>query len=137
MDAASRPPPARPSPPTLRSRRDRLRPATRRCPAPQQQQQQHPLPAPGRRASSVACRAQKEQQISGYTPAQYIEYSKHYASHEASVEVDASPSVCFAIWDDWRRLVDFLDLIAQVRAGGPAAALGGGSDSATRSRCGS
>lgn len=31
-----------------------------------------------------------------------------------AVEVEAPRSVCFTIWNDWNRLVDFLDLIAQI-----------------------
>ena len=31
-----------------------------------------------------------------------------------AVEVEAPPSICFSIWNDWNRLVDFLDLISQI-----------------------
>ncbi len=55
---------------------------------------------------------------SGYTPASYITYSedeKHFCAHEAKVVVDAPASVCFGLWDDWHRIVDYMDLVAQVR----------------------
>ncbi len=55
---------------------------------------------------------------SGYTPASYITYSeeeKHFCAHEAKVVVDAPASVCFGLWDDWHRIVDYIDLVAQVR----------------------
>lgn len=35
--------------------------------------------------------------------------------HMAAITVQAPPEVCFSIWDDWNRLVDFLDLVSQVR----------------------
>lgn len=34
------------------------------------------------------------------------------------VNVRAPVSVCFDLWNDWARLVDFLDLISQVPAPG-------------------
>lgn len=57
--------------------------------------------------------------ISGYTPANYISFSddkNDVATHTYVIDVDASPSICFNIWNDWNRLVEFLDLIAQVRS---------------------
>jgi hypothetical protein len=54
---------------------------------------------------------------SGYTPASYITYSedeRHFCAQDATVVVDAPASVCFGLWDDWHRLVDYMDLIAQV-----------------------
>lgn len=56
--------------------------------------------------------------ISGYTPANYVSFSEdpeHICHHMAAIDVDAPASVCFSLWNDWNRLVDFLDLINQVR----------------------
>lgn len=66
----------------------------------------------------VGCAATSDTEISGYTPADYITYSEdpeHACRHAAEVVVAAPPDVCFALWNDWQRLVDFLDLIGQVR----------------------
>ncbi|GIL60170.1 hypothetical protein Vafri_14786, partial [Volvox africanus] len=55
--------------------------------------------------------------ISGYTPANYISFSeneKDVATHNFVIEVDAPASICFGIWNDWNRLVEFLDLVAQI-----------------------
>jgi aminopeptidase-like protein len=60
---------------------------------------------------------------SGYTPASYITYSddeRHFCAHDAAVVVDAPVSLCFGLWDDWHRLVDYMDLIAQVGGSGTA-----------------
>lgn len=79
-----------------------------------------PLLAPHRLTDnsrpSIAC-ASGEEVISGYTPANYISFSEQpgdVAGHGFSVVVDAPSSVCFGIWNDWNRLVEFLDLVAQV-----------------------
>ncbi|GLI70767.1 hypothetical protein VaNZ11_015800, partial [Volvox africanus] len=55
--------------------------------------------------------------ISGYTPANYISFSeneKDVATHNFVIEVDAPANICFGIWNDWNRLVEFLDLVAQI-----------------------
>ena len=31
-----------------------------------------------------------------------------------AIEVQAPVNVCYQLWNDWTRLVDFLDLVAQV-----------------------
>jgi hypothetical protein len=57
--------------------------------------------------------------IQGYTPANYISYSdqkEHACRHLIGVSVRAPASTCFDLWNDWARLVDFLDLISQVTA---------------------
>jgi uncharacterized membrane protein len=57
--------------------------------------------------------------IQGYTPANYISYTDEpeYRCHLAVVtSVDAPASVCFDLWNDWERLVDWMDLVAQVLA---------------------
>ena len=61
--------------------------------------------------------AAPKQAISGFTPANFISFSdkpEHRCHHLCAVEVEAPASVCFALWNDWNRLVEFLDLIAQV-----------------------
>jgi hypothetical protein len=35
-------------------------------------------------------------------------------TNSVTIEVDAPPSVCFNMFDDWARLVDFMDLINQI-----------------------
>ncbi|MEW5302302.1 MAG: hypothetical protein WDW36_005102 [Sanguina aurantia] len=55
--------------------------------------------------------------ISGYTPATYISYADdpaHMCHHTVCIEVNASAAECYALWDDFCRLVDFLDLIGQI-----------------------
>ncbi|GIL82372.1 hypothetical protein Vretimale_11807 [Volvox reticuliferus] len=55
--------------------------------------------------------------ISGYTPANYISFSeneKDVATHNLVIDVDAPANICFGIWNDWNRLVEFLDLVAQI-----------------------
>lgn len=64
-----------------------------------------------------ACQAAKREAIDGYTPAAYITYSteeQHRCHHMVAVEVDAPAHICFDLWNDWNRLVDFLDLVTQV-----------------------
>lgn len=54
--------------------------------------------------------------VGGYTPANFITYHEgNVAPYTQSVTINAPPSVCFEFWNDWNRLVDFLDLVAQVR----------------------
>lgn len=65
----------------------------------------------------VAARAGKQEAIDGYTPANFISYSdkgEHRCHYMLAVEVDAPVSICYELWNDWCRLVDFLDLVAQV-----------------------
>lgn len=69
----------------------------------------------------MPCRSSKSGQevIQGYTPANYISYSDrtdHACRHLVGVSVQAPVAVCFDLWNDWARLVDFLDLISQVWA---------------------
>ena len=70
-------------------------------------------------SSSVACgaAAPRQEYISGYTPAQFIVYNfdeEATCHHMVGIKVDAPASVCFDLWMDWPRLVDFMDLIGQV-----------------------
>lgn len=56
--------------------------------------------------------------IQGYTPANYISYSEdpqHSCHIAVVVEVDAPVSVCYDLWNDYSRLVEWLDLVAQAR----------------------
>jgi hypothetical protein len=65
---------------------------------------------------SVVANAKREP-IQGYTPANYITFAEgqqHRCHYMVAVEVDAPPSLCYAIWDDYARWVDFLDLVSQV-----------------------
>jgi hypothetical protein len=72
-----------------------------------------------RYARHVRCQAEMEaSDIGGYTPADYITFCDEpdlQCHHKAEVLVDAPADVCFALWSDWSRLVDFMDLIGQVR----------------------
>ena len=77
-----------------------------------------PPAPPRRRQTSQTCASKSDTEISGYTPADYITYSEdpeQACVHAAEVVVDAPLDVAFAWWDDWQRLVDFMDLIGQVR----------------------
>ncbi|KIY97929.1 hypothetical protein MNEG_10032 [Monoraphidium neglectum] len=65
----------------------------------------------------VACAAESDTEISGYTPADFISYSEdpqHSCYHVTEAVVAAPVDVCFAFWNEWQRLVDFLDLIGQI-----------------------
>jgi hypothetical protein len=56
-------------------------------------------------------------EIGGYTPSSYITFAEEpeWQCHQhAEVVVDAPVDRCFALWNDWSKLVDFLDLIGQV-----------------------
>jgi uncharacterized membrane protein len=77
---------------------------------------------------SVRCRAEAEtdsgytepEPVSGFTPADYISFStdeNKQCHHNAEVWVDAPIDVCYAKWSEWNKLLDFLDLIGQVRDG--------------------
>eukprot|EP00195_Chlamydomonas_chlamydogama_P003447 CAMPEP_0202919418 /NCGR_PEP_ID=MMETSP1392-20130828/75775_1 /ASSEMBLY_ACC=CAM_ASM_000868 /TAXON_ID=225041 /ORGANISM="Chlamydomonas chlamydogama, Strain SAG 11-48b" /LENGTH=318 /DNA_ID=CAMNT_0049612769 /DNA_START=156 /DNA_END=1112 /DNA_ORIENTATION=- len=75
------------------------------------------------RVDRVTCAAgsnqsgKPKQKISGYTPAAYITFSEdeqQRCHHMVAIEVDAPASVCFELWNDWNRLVDYLDLISQI-----------------------
>lgn len=58
-------------------------------------------------------------EIGGYTPASYISFSEdpqRVCHHHAEVVVDAPIDACYSLWADWPKLIDFLDLIGQVRA---------------------
>lgn len=69
-------------------------------------------PLPPTRASERG-----QEVIQGYTPANYISYSpleQHVCRHLIGVSVQAPASVCFDLWNDWARVVDFMDLISQV-----------------------
>ena len=58
------------------------------------------------------------QRIEGYTPSDFVSFSDEpgqLCHHMAAVTVNGvTPDICFSIWDDWNRLVDFLDLVCQV-----------------------
>ena len=58
------------------------------------------------------------QRIEGYTPSDFVSFSEEpeqVCHHMAAVTVQGvTPAICFSIWDDWNRLVDFLDLVCQV-----------------------
>lgn len=65
----------------------------------------------------TSCAAVEREEIQGYTPAQFISWTdeeEYRCHHMVAVEVDAPASVCYALWDDWSRMVDYLDLITQV-----------------------
>jgi hypothetical protein len=67
----------------------------------------------------VRCQAEPEP-IGGYTPADYISFSKDddkQCHHNAEVLVDAPFDVCYSMWSDWTKLLDFLDLVGQVGMG--------------------
>jgi hypothetical protein len=67
-------------------------------------------------------------QIGGYTPSDYITFSdepEHACVHTAEALVAAPPEACFALWDDWQRLVEFIDVIGQVRRDATPGAQGG------------
>lgn len=76
-------------------------------------------PTRTRRRRRARCRSSSKQEvIQGYTPANYVSWSEteaHACRYLVGVQVQAPVSVCFELWDDWARLVDFLDLISQVR----------------------
>ncbi|GAX84328.1 hypothetical protein CEUSTIGMA_g11750.t1 [Chlamydomonas eustigma] len=58
-----------------------------------------------------------DQNIDGYTPSDYITFSKEKEDrchHMSGIDVDAPAALCFSIWNDWNRLVDFLDLVNQI-----------------------
>lgn len=66
---------------------------------------------------SVRCSAESEA-ASGYTPADYISYStdeNKQCHHNAEVWVDAPFDVCYSRWHDWTKLLNYLDLVGQVR----------------------
>ena len=66
----------------------------------------------------MARASKSDTEISGYTPADYVSFSEnaeHACYHAAEAVVDAPADVAFEWWDDWHRLVDFLDLVGQVR----------------------
>lgn len=68
-------------------------------------------------AASSEPQEDPSQDISGYTPANYITYSedpRHVAPHSVSILVNAPPRICYELWHDWNRLVEFLDLVAQI-----------------------
>jgi hypothetical protein len=59
-----------------------------------------------------------DQNIDGYTPSDYITFSEvkeDRCHHLVGIDVDAPSALCFSIWNDWNRLVEFLDLVNQVR----------------------
>ena len=65
-----------------------------------------------------AGKAGKGEVVQGYTPANYISFSdrpEHACRNMIGVSVQAPVELCFDLWNDWARLVDFLDLISQVR----------------------
>jgi hypothetical protein len=64
----------------------------------------------------VRCQAEPEP-VGGYTPADYISFSQDdnkQCHHNAEVLVDAPLDVCYSMWSDWTKLLDFLDLVGQV-----------------------
>ncbi|PNH10854.1 hypothetical protein TSOC_002327, partial [Tetrabaena socialis] len=75
----------------------------------------HSRLAASRHDRSVRCAAASEPApISGYTPANYISFSDtQSAPHSFSTTVEAPASLCFNIWSDWNRLVEFLDLLCR------------------------
>lgn len=65
----------------------------------------------------VRCASGNRTEIQGYTPASYITYSSRpqdACSLSVDVTVDAPASVCYDIFNDWHRLVDFFDLVHQI-----------------------
>ncbi|GFH24850.1 uncharacterized protein HaLaN_22716, partial [Haematococcus lacustris] len=64
----------------------------------------------------LPCRASSEP-ITGYTPANYISFTtddEHICSLAVLIEVEASRSTCFSLWNDWNSLLGFLDLVAEI-----------------------
>ena len=64
----------------------------------------------------VSCQAEPEA-VGGYTPADYITFSEdpsRQCHHNAEVLVDAPLDLCYSLWHDWTKLLDFLDLVGQV-----------------------
>ncbi|KAF8062649.1 hypothetical protein HT031_003978 [Scenedesmus sp. PABB004] len=58
-----------------------------------------------------------ERDIGGYTPAEYISWSDdptRQCHHAAEVVVDAPIGAAFALWADWARLIEFMDLVGQI-----------------------
>jgi hypothetical protein len=56
--------------------------------------------------------------IGGFTPADYMTWSDdptRQCHHHVEVLVDAPLDVCFGIWLDWKKLINFLDLVQQAR----------------------
>lgn len=65
----------------------------------------------------VSCSAEPEP-VSGYTPADYISFStdeNKQCHHNAEVWVEAPLETCYSLWSSWTKLLDFLDLVGQVR----------------------
>lgn len=63
------------------------------------------------------CNASKQEEVGGYTPADYITYSKDpdmWCTHEASITIDAPIETVFGYWNDWSKLLEFFDLIGEV-----------------------
>lgn len=55
--------------------------------------------------------------IGGITPAEFISFStspRDKVTVSDNILVDAPVDVCFKLWDDWNRLVDFMDVVAQI-----------------------
>ena len=76
-----------------------------------------PNPSSYRRSLGVARAKESDTEISGYTPAEYITFSedpRHACVHAAEAVAAAPRAACRALFDDWRRLVDFFDLVGQI-----------------------
>eukprot|EP00955_Chlamydomonas_euryale_P057225 356698-Chlamydomonas_euryale.AAC.5 len=70
-----------------------------------------------RRLGAAAHSGGTEQDISGYTPANFVSFSdaeSHTCRYHLAVDVEAPSDVCFDIWNDWNRIVDYMDLVSQV-----------------------
>lgn len=66
----------------------------------------------------TACLASRDDEVSGYTPAEYISFSEDddkQCHHTAEIAVDAPAPLCYSLWADWTKLMDWMDLVAQVR----------------------
>jgi hypothetical protein len=73
----------------------------------------------GTRDKRTALRANQDDRevIQGYTPANYVSYApglENRCHHMVAIDVEAPAAVCYDLWSNWARLVDFLDLISQV-----------------------
>ncbi|KAI8467716.1 MAG: hypothetical protein J3K34DRAFT_460251 [Monoraphidium minutum] len=69
------------------------------------------------RPAVATCASKSDTEISGYTPADFITYSEdpqQACVHATEAVVAAPADVCFEFWNEWQRLVDFLDLVGQI-----------------------
>jgi hypothetical protein len=72
-----------------------------------------------RSRSLLRCTSSEKEGIGGYTPSDYIEFNtdkpEEWCRHRVSISVDAPIPTCFGFWNQWGRLIEFMDLIGTVR----------------------